>query len=883
MNKKLLFAAMSLVALAACTNDDFESQNVVAEKSSPVQFEVINDGFTRASMNGNKVVFSAADGDLFTLYHGGTLGTGDPITLTAYQNATYTAVAGDGAATLTTPSMILSGPAVMVWPVDTTFTNTGAAALAISIPAEQKADIENYIPYVSDVIGITAWAAESGKYNEAGYNRKYPVYMRPMGSQLIINADYAGTDADIAELYTEGVAPIEVKSMELLTKDATTTPFTTKVGLAFTAKSTADNTRWNTTATTKVANNAWSHVTGFDIANIAATDKVAKLTTKCLIAGNGGAKFLVLPQAKMTTDGQGVEEAAVVVRTNYGKVVVAKNGVQGSQYVDATEGVDAWYRTKTSKPEAADKADGETLGTSKETTGPATGLYKITANVELGLKQFFNVIYDYKHSGVSPVQTEPEGVAAPRYVKVLLKYLDMSDLHIDNDQWLQDAVKVWNKMGAKSVTVFLDGDDNEEFAISQETIETINTINAAAAKESTPRKFTVKPCGETGEVCSTIVITGGGDVPANLDFIVANGSTKADVALNEGETWKWAGTVTVAPTATTGIAKFINRGTMTNAETATLAIYDNAATPVQVNAIKFENAAGATWNVTGGDLTVQFDVTNYGTVNISKGAEYYQHIIGGSTATTFINEAETLEERFFMNDPSKTAAQKAAFVEKIGKVNNSGVFAVGGTSSTKGVINNFGLIEHADKDAKTFITANQTTTANFTNAFSASGTVNKLGRINLPFSNKDEDNISINAALSSGLVSVTVSTTTGAPADGKLNATTVGDKVNYVIINSGVTTITEMSNAITYIEFNDDNDTEIAWQAGTSTTPVTATYDGLIVLSPVNIKLYTTVISSKATYLGAKMYVGGTFTNSGSYNGYYGTTGNNESTMYITY
>ena len=47
MNKKLLFAAMSLAAFTACTDNDFESQKV-AEKASAIQFEVLNtnDDFT---------------------------------------------------------------------------------------------------------------------------------------------------------------------------------------------------------------------------------------------------------------------------------------------------------------------------------------------------------------------------------------------------------------------------------------------------------------------------------------------------------------------------------------------------------------------------------------------------------------------------------------------------------------------------------------------------------------------------------------------------------------------------------------------------------------------------------------------------------------------
>ena len=41
MNKKLLFAAMSLVAFTACTDNDFESQKV-AEEVGSVQFKVLN-------------------------------------------------------------------------------------------------------------------------------------------------------------------------------------------------------------------------------------------------------------------------------------------------------------------------------------------------------------------------------------------------------------------------------------------------------------------------------------------------------------------------------------------------------------------------------------------------------------------------------------------------------------------------------------------------------------------------------------------------------------------------------------------------------------------------------------------------------------------------
>ena len=77
---------------------------------------------------------------------------------------------------------------------------------------------------------------------------------------------------------------------------------------------------------------------------------------------------------------------------------------------------------------------------------------------------------------------------------------------------------------------------------------------------------------------------------------------------------------------------------------------------------------------------------------------------------------------------------------------------------------------------------------------------------------------------------------------------------------------------------------ELEWTVGGETT-----FDGLIVLSPVNITQGTTITVKKATYLGADMYVGGTFQPGAggfvddSWDGYYGPTHTNYATKYITY
>ena len=864
MNKKLLFGLMSLAALAACTNDDFDSQQQVAEGTSPIQFEVINNNASmRATMDGNTVEWSAKDGDLFTLYHGAAYAT--PAATSGYQNATYKANAVDGGvATLTTPSVILPGSAIMVWPVDTTFSITAADNLTIKIPQIQggkvngKEIIQNQIPYVSDLIQIQNYAAytetaPATAYNTAGKDRKYSVYMRPMASQLNLKADYAGTDAQIAQLYEGGsdgltgedaVNKIEVSSVDLLT---TTTKFTTKIPLKFAAPTPTQGTNW----ATKAPNNAWTQVTDFNVAGITPADQVAKLTTKHLFAGNTGGKFLILPQANI--GGTGVTEGAVVVNTNYGKVIVAPTTfVTNTGKYSGAEIADAWYRiTNTAVPAATAAAYSENAATAAETSGEFAGKYKTTADVMHGMAQVIDAFSANRvTTTTSTVYDGPTGAAGTRYVKVLLGYLDMTDLHIKTDKQLRDAAKVWKKMNLSDVTVYLDGDATGKFEMTQKTIEVINTINA-----SVPGKdFKVMPCTVGGEACTDIVVTGGGDIK-DMTFIRVNGTAKANVVLKANENWKWNGTVKVAPAANTGIAQFINKGTLTNNETKVLAITDNTTPATQLFSIPLIN--DGTWNVTAGTLRVQFNVTNNGTVNISKGAQYRQDgqdVL--AKKTTFANEATDIPSRFNGDD------------SKIGKVENKGVFAtIGGAD-----INNYGLIEHADKDAKTYITTNQLGGA-FGTVF---GATNKMGRINLPYSNKEEDNISVSAALAQGFVSVTVSTT-DAPANGILDASVVGNKVNYVIVNGGIQKISAVSAQVDYLEINQPN-TEIEW----TVTGVT-NYAGLMVLSPVNIKLNTT-INATVTYLGSDMYVGGTFNNTTTnWAGYYGDTSGNVATKYITF
>ena len=543
MNKKLLFAAMSLAALTACTNDDFDSQNA-AENVSPIKIEILNEGATRASMDGNALVWNANDNDLFTLYHGSTGEAAQEAGyVSGYQNATYKANEGanGGDATLTSPSMILPGQAIMVWPADTTFRIKSNDALTIKIPANQT-NIENNFPYMSDRFTIGAYAQlEEGAvpgYNTAGKDRKYKVRMRPMASQLNLKADYANTDATLATLYTgeDAITKIGVTSIELQTGEGT--EFTTEIPVTFTVPTAQNGLGANWAG---VQNQTWSAVTDFDIANIGEDGQATTLKTTCLTKDADGlatgCKFLILPQAEV--DDEGFVDAAIVVNTNYGKVVVATNA-NGGAYTDA-EIANAWYRFL--KP-TTDAEEYETKAGSAETSGENVGKHKTTTNIAMGMTQTINNFSTATvTSETSAVKGEPVGAAATRYVKVLLSHLDMSGLHVKDDKQLRDVVRVWKKMELPSVTVYLDGDEDGVFTMSQQTITTINTLNTQAGAN---KQFTVMPCQEEDEDCDEILITGGNEVQ-DIAFIVKNEDAQAEVALAPSTTWKWDGTVKAGP------------------------------------------------------------------------------------------------------------------------------------------------------------------------------------------------------------------------------------------------------------------------------------------------------------------------------------------------
>lgn len=308
MKCKILFGALlGSMALASCTADE-ELNTPSASQESPIKFAVsLEDGIpplTRAEMTGDFGLNFEA-GDLMSLFHGITTPNS---ALTGYQNAIYEGSAQDGEAfVFTTKSMILQDGAIMVYPADTMFVNTGAAAPVITIPENQDAKTKELTPYMSEILNIAAYDKDKG--NTAGYGKQYDIVLKRIGTTLILTTVPSNTDV----IDGLGVSPLKVSSIGMNATNAFTTSISTKYNAASPYRAGEFP--------------LWVNVSDVDADNAT----VANALTTTDITNNYNAVFTLLPAKTSTT----VIGAEIVIKTNYGKVTLE----------DATG--DIWGKTAT--------------------------------------------------------------------------------------------------------------------------------------------------------------------------------------------------------------------------------------------------------------------------------------------------------------------------------------------------------------------------------------------------------------------------------------------------------------------------------------------------------------------------------------------------------
>ena len=400
---------------------------------------------------------------------------------------------------------------------------------------------------------------------------------------------------------------------------------------------------------------------------------------------------------------------------------------------------------------------------------------------------------------------------------------DMNNMHIKSDSHLQDLLKFIIASGKvnnieNTITLLLDNTTGGAFNLSKISIALLQTINAGNGAP----KVLVKACQEEGHHPSGIKITQYGqeaigqgakkDVPS-LKNVFAE-ATRVD--LSDQYDWTWTSSDAIP------MDDKVTSITLLNGIKGTLNV---TSTNVEMtNDVKLIIAHGATMTINE-VTTVKNDLTNRGTINVPAGTEL----------------------RAYGADITNDATSKTEY----GVINNSGVIGV--TYNTNGTFNNYGLIDMQSATAITLLTTNQTENATIGNAFDAQ--TNKLGTVKLP-SGAPNALVSVNNAEETGFIEYTWTggTTYTTPNNGVV-------KYNTLIVNGNIA-FTEAENEIKYIKFTGVQKTV------TNSADANLHYlKGIIVdnenhNASIIIEKNNRIVCSDGSHLGsgATVYNGGTFT-----------------------
>lgn len=399
---------------------------------------------------------------------------------------------------------------------------------------------------------------------------------------------------------------------------------------------------------------------------------------------------------------------------------------------------------------------------------------------------------------------------------------NMDGMHIQDDEHLQTALK-FIKASEMEIdepfTLLLDKDDDDEFKMSKISIALLQTINA----EDT--KVLVKACDEVdGEESDAhtperIVITQAGQTTANglaskthvpaLEKVFA---VATDVYLSKDYDWTWSKNEEI---------KMDNKVQSITIEGDLTVTATNVEMSTDVPLINAEDATMTINSV----AAVKNALTNYGVINVNAQKELRAY------GVAITNEATSRA--------------------KYGVINNSGV--VGVTYNTDGSFNNYGLIDMKTATAITLLTSNQTEDATIGNAFSdAENEPNKLGTVKLPAGqpnalvsvNNEEETGFIEYVWNGGASYVT-------PNEGVV-------KYNTLIVSDNIA-FSAVENEIKYIKFNTVQKT--VTNSAEENLPL---LKGIIVNDgkSIIIEKNNFIVCSQGSHLGegAAVYNGGTFT-----------------------
>ena len=445
------------------------------------------------------------------------------------------------------------------------------------------------------------------------------------------------------------------------------------------------------------------------------------------------------------------------------------------------------------------------------------------------------------------------------------------DIHIKDDAHLQTYLKYYiasgkqNNAGQDNIVLILDGDADKEFKLSKLSIALLQTINSVDGKPTVKVQgcdLTTDPhnAPSANEPVKIVVTQEGQDllnpslatkkeVPALNNVFAA--PTRVYLASNTE--WTWGGDYDGDDVAEfdqalpidANVRSVRNLGTITvNATNLELSINDKA----------IYNEAGATMNITK-VTTAKSTLINFGTINV--GSETNTTAELRAYGKEIINDAKTLPAPYHKGDGPVI----------VGVINNYG--AVGVTYNTGGVFSNYGLIDMKDEGAKTLLTRNQTTNANFKNAFNAE--TNKLGTVVLPDNNPFAI-VSVSNAPETGFVKFNWKEYAGDASATYVTPTGGIVKYNTLVVSSDIA-IAEVEDEIQYIEFDSENLIHFTnRQSNTTDKPnQLPSLRGIIVTDGTKVLVEKTneIVCSQSAYVGAgaTIYNGGLFTPNATLNG----------------
>lgn len=843
--KYLLGSLLGGMLLAACTADDgLDNLGVQpADLSAPtftVHFDE-SDPETRVHMNGTSGTTVTFDrGDLLSLFHGvsSSVYQAGAYELLNYENAIYKSddTEADGALKFTTQAMVKAGGAIMVWPADTTFKNTGSANPVLTIAKDQNRSTWLLTPYISEVMTIEPWRDFNGnsgqgtgyipnKETTAGYARNYDLWLKRVGATLQLAIDPKNVK-NVA-----GVPVLDIRKVELTSEN--TAPFTTAISVV--------SSPLASTAYVAPSNNnpgkhpTWKNRSVVDQLN---ATSVATVTTTHI--DNNVATFTLLP---VKTGEENFASAYVRVRTNYGYKVY-QSGVYGTTAVPAANQL--WING-TNKTAVAD-----------------------------GLKAVLTGMYTNASNGTT-FAGEPVGKNGARTLTADLSKPIMNGLHIENEQRLKEVLAVYkanNVAANEAITnLILDG-TNGVFEMHKETWDAV-----IAQLYANGNKLRLSPCthNERNEQCTTIKLINDSDeyieVPA-LRFGAENIGEVGKAANTEDATYKdWTDDIhyTWAGTKVTLVGKWSFDGDKGNKLTN-----PNRRRFYGFNKLEVSNGA---------ELILNHEVKSEDDVTIdvlSGGKVYVKEEQTARVGVPVINESNgeiniEKDASLIMNN-TKTLTNKTggAATAVGGKINNAGWFGI--ESGSYAVIENFGTIYLTDANARLYITRNAVTGHDFKQPYAAGW--NYIGSIVLFDKNAAASNVVVDEGANQGFIKLYVN-----KAGAVSGQTDFGVRANYVVLQGGVNKFNNSGTGnnkaalVTYVEVPaENNKVEVVFDDASVTLTGLVVRDG----QKINIAEDKAVVVTGATCLKGLLSLGGSL-NYNTWAGYFSYANDDDRKNVVTY